>query len=211
MVKVLIVDDHAVVRAGLRSLIQSNENLTITGEASGGIEALELIKIQHPDVVVLDISMSDMDGIQVTKNIKMIDPDTRILILTVHEDAALLREAMKSGASGYILKHAAEKELLEAIRRILKGEMYVDPKMLPGLFSDDSDRSVSHQEFMEQLTEREVDILKLIVNGYTNRQIGEDLGISIRTVEGHRSNIYGKLGLHSRVELVRYARQHGMI
>lgn len=210
-ISILVVDDHAVVRAGLRTLIQSDPSLRIAGEAAGGLEAISLVEKLHPDVVVLDLSMPDMDGILVTKKLHAKYPDMRILILTVHEDEAMLREAIRSGASGYILKHAAEKELIEAIRRILGGEMYVDPKMLPSLFGDEQSLSLGPKDLIEPLTPREVDVLKLIVNGYTNRQIGQELGISVRTVEGHRANLYDKLGLHSRVELVRYAKQHGMI
>jgi len=210
-ISILVVDDHAVVRAGLRTLIQSDPSLRIAGEAAGGLEAISLVEKLCPDVVVLDLSMPDMDGILVTKELHAKYPDMRILILTVHEDEAMLREAIRSGASGYILKHAAEQELIEAIRRILGGEMYVDPKMLPSLFGDEQSLSLGPKDLIEPLTPREVDVLKLIVDGYTNRQIGQKLGISMRTVEGHRANLYDKLGLHSRVELVRYAKQHGMI
>lgn len=210
-ISILVVDDHAVVRAGLRALIQSDPSMRIAGEAAGGLEAISLVEKLRPDVLVLDLSMPDMDGILVTKELHEKYPAIRILILTVHEDEALLREAMKSGASGYILKYAAEKELIEAINRIISGGMYVDPKMLPSLFNEEQNLTRSPDDLVEPLTPRETGVLKLIVEGYTNRQIGVELGISVRTVEGHRANLYGKLGLRSRVELVRYAKQHGMI
>lgn len=210
-ISILVVDDHAVVRAGLRALIQSDPSMRIAGEAAGGLEAISLVEKLRPDVLVLDLSMPDMDGILVTKELHEKYPDIRILILTVHEDEALLREAMKSGASGYILKYAAEKELIEAINRIISGGMYVDPKMLPSLFNEEKNLTQAPDDLVEPLTPREIGVLKLIVEGYTNRQIGVELGISVRTVEGHRANLYGKLGLRSRVELVRYAKQHGMI
>jgi len=210
-INVLIADDHAVVRAGLRALIQSDPALNILAEASGGLEALGFVERHQPDVVVLDLSMPDMDGIMVTKELHQKYPDIRILILTVHEDEAMLREVMRSGASGYILKHAAEKELIEAIKRILAGDIYVDQKMLPSLIGQGPGRKTGPSNLVEPLTPREIDVLKLIVNGYTNRQIGEELGISVRTVEGHRANIYGKLGLRNRVELVRYAKAHGLM
>ena len=210
-ISILVADDHAVVRAGLRTLIQSDPSLHIAGEAAGGLEAISLVKKLRPDILVLDLSMPDMDGILVTKELHEKYPAVRILIRTVHEDKALLREVMRSGASGYILKHAAEKELIEAIKRIISGGMYVDPKMLPSLFSEEQNLTKSPDNLVEPLTPREIGVLKLIVEGYTNRQIGIELGISIRTVEGHRANLYGKLGLRSRVELVRYAKQHGMI
>ena len=210
-ISILVADDHAVVRAGLRALLQSDPSLHIAGEAAGGLEAISLVEKLQPDILVLDLSMPDMDGILVTKELHEKYPSIRILILTVHEDKALLREAIRSGASGYILKHAAEKELIEAIKRIFHGGMYVDPKMLPSLFSEEQNHTQSPDDLVEPLTPRETGVLRLIVEGYTNRQIGVELGISVRTVEGHRANLYGKLGLRSRVELVRYAKQHGMI
>ena len=210
-INILIVDDHAVVRAGLRAVIQSDPNLNIIAEATGGLEALSLIEKGQPDVIVLDLSMPDMDGIMVTKELHARYPEIRILILTVHEDEAMLREVMRSGASGYILKHAAENDLIEAIKLIMQGDIYVDQKMLPSLIGHETSSKTKPDISVEPLSPREVDILKLIVDGYTNRQMGDELGISIRTVEGHRANIYGKLGLHSRVELVRYAKEHGLM
>jgi len=164
----------------------------------------------HPDVLVLDISLPDLDGIAVVKKIKPRYPDLRILILTVHEDEALLREAIRAGASGYVLKRAAEAELVSAIRIVMRGDLYVDPAMLRSLLLEE--KSIrSELQPVEPLTPREIEVLKLIVQGYTNRQIAEKLCISVRTVEGHRANLCGKLGLRSRVELVRYAREHDLI
>jgi two-component system response regulator NreC len=211
MIKVLIADDHAIVRAGLRTLIESDPDLELVGEAAGGYEAIELIDKSKPDILVLDISMPDMDGIAVTKMLKSMSKDVRILILTIHEDKALLREAIKSGASGYILKNAAEKELISAIKIVMRGDMYIEPSMVIALVDNlrKSDKAV--KDSVEALTSRETEVLKLIVLGYTNRQVGEELNISVRTVEGHRSNLSDKLGLKSRVELVRYARNSGLI
>jgi two-component system response regulator NreC len=211
MIKVLIADDHAIVRAGLRTLIESDPALELVGEAAGGYEAIELIDKSKPDILVLDISMPDMDGIAVTKMLKSMSKDVRILILTIHEDKALLREAIKSGASGYILKNAAEKELISAIKIVMRGDMYIEPSMVIALVDNlrKSDKAV--KDSVEALTSRETEVLKLIVLGYTNRQVGEELNISVRTVEGHRSNLSDKLGLKSRVELVRYARNSGLI
>jgi len=211
MIKVLIADDHAIVRAGLRALIQFEPSLELVGEATGGYEAIELVGKTRPDILVLDLSMPDLDGIAVTRKLKSQLPDLCILILTVHEDEALLREAIKSGASGYILKRAAEAELISAIHIVMRGDLYVDPSMVRTLLDETDKTTSSVHESVESLTPRETEVLKLIVQGYTNRQIGEELSISIRTVEGHRANLSEKLGLHSRVELVRYAREHGLI
>lgn len=207
----MVVDDHAVVRAGLKSLLESDSSFHIIAEAAGGLEAINIAEKTKPDVIVLDLSMPDVDGIMVTKELHSKHPEIRILILTVHEDEAMLREVMQSGAFGYILKHAAEKELVEAIKKIYAGEIYVDQKMLPTLVGQKPKSILGSEDHVEALTPREIDVLKLIVNGYTNRQIGEELSISVRTVEGHRANIYGKLRLHSRVELVRFAKKHKMI
>jgi two-component system, NarL family, response regulator NreC len=211
VIKVLIADDHAIVRTGLRALINSDSDMKLVGEATGGYEAIDLIGRTQPDVLILDLSMPDLDGIEVTKRVKPQYPELRILILTIHEDEALLRAALKAGAGGYILKHAAEAELISAIHTILRGDLYVDPSLIRRLLTDEITITAARPKSTETLTPREMDVLKLIVQGYTNRQIGEELSISIRTVESHRANLSEKLGLHSRVELVRYARENGLI
>lgn len=211
MIKVLIADDHAIVRAGLRTLIEADPDLELVGEAAGGYEAIELIDKSKPDILVLDISMPDMDGIAVTKMLKPMGKDVRILILTIHEDKALIREAIKSGASGYILKNAAEQELISAIKIVMRGDMYIEPSMVIALVDNLRKSDEDVQKSVEALTSRETEVLKLLVLGYTNRQVGEELNISVRTVEGHRSNLSDKLGLKSRVEMVRYARNSGLI
>jgi two-component system response regulator NreC len=210
MPRVLITDDHAIVRAGLRTIVQSEPTLELVGEAAGGYEAVELVKQFKPDVLLLDLSMPDMDGLAVTKELKPLFPEMHILILTIHDDQALVREAIKAGASGYILKRAAESELVSAITVLMRGDMYVDPSLLRGLV-DDSESKTPPDNLAESLTPRELDVLGLIVQGYTNRQIGEELSISIRTVEGHRANLYDKLGAGSRADLVRFAREHHLI
>jgi two-component system response regulator NreC len=185
--------------------------MELVGEATGGYEAIELVKMNKPDVLLLDVSMPDLDGIAVVKQIIPTFPNLRILILTIHEDQALLREAIRAGASGYILKRAAESELISAINILMRGDMYIDPAMMRDLVDETVSPSRPHEENVESLTPRETEVLTYIVQGYTNRQIGEVLNISVRTVEGHRANLSGKLGLQSRVDLVRYAREHGLI
>ncbi len=211
MIRILIADDHAIVRAGLRALINSESTMELVGEADGGYETIDLVENAQPDVLVLDLSMPDLDGIAVTKKIKPRFPNLHILILTIHEDQALLREALKAGAAGYILKHAAEAELISAIHIILRGDLYVDPSMVRTLLEEQVAPTATRSKSTEALTPREIEVLKLIVQGCTNRQIGEELNISVRTAESHRANLSEKLGLHSRVELVRYAREHGLI
>jgi len=210
--RIMIADDHAIVRSGLKAIIKADPSLKLSGEATGGYEAIEMVNKTVPDILLLDISMPDLDGISVTKKLTAQYPDLKILILTIHEDNALLREAIKSGAAGYILKKAAEADLIAAIQLILSGDTYVDPSMVRELIVDQPDKgNKSSNTVVEQLTPREIEVLKLLVRGYTNRQIGEELTISVRTVEGHRANLSGKLGLKNRVELVRYARENGLI
>jgi two-component system response regulator NreC len=211
MPRVLIADDHAIVRTGLRTLLKAEPSMEFVGEATGGYEAIKMVGETKPDVLLLDISMPDLDGIAITKKIKPSFPEVRILILTIHEDKAMLREALRAGASGYVLKRAAESELISAINILMRGDMYVDPALMRELLDETVRSSRLLNEAVEPLTPRETEVLKYIVQGYTNRQIGEVLSISVRTVEGHRSNLSGKLGLQSRVDLVRYAREHGLI
>jgi two-component system response regulator NreC len=211
MISILIADDHAIVRTGLRALLRSEAGLQLVGEATGGYEAIELVGKTRPDILILDLSMPDLDGIAVTRQLKPEYPDLLILILTVHGDEAMLREAIRAGASGYIVKHAAEAELIAAIETIRRGDLYVDPAMLRVLLVESPKPRTEQPASPDPLTPRETDVLKLIVQGYTNRQVGEELGISVRTVEGHRANLLEKLGLRTRVELVRYARDRGLI
>jgi two-component system, NarL family, response regulator NreC len=209
--RVLIADDHAIVRAGLRALVKSEADLELVGEASDGEEALQLAESLHPDILVLDLSLPDLDGIQVTKQVQARLPGVRVLILTVHDDEALVREAVRAGAAGYIIKQAAEAELISAIRTIQIGDVYVPPKMLRALLSEPPKASAPGPRPEELLTPRELDVLDRIVQGYTNRQVAEELKLSVRTVEGYRANLTEKLGLRNRADLVRYAREHGLL
>lgn len=210
MISVVIADDHAIVRGGLRALIHDDPQLELVGEASGGTEAIELVSQLRPDILVLDLSMPDIDGITVARRIKAGGYETRILILTVHEDEGLLREAIRAGASGYVLKRAAENELVSAIHTVQQGKLYVDPVLMMSMLGEPAEKTASPRSDIP-LTGRELEVLKYIAQGYTNKQISEELMISTRTVESHRANLLEKLDLHSRVELVRYAKQRGII
>ncbi len=209
--RVLIADDHAIVRAGLRAVLKGEPGMELVGEASGGEEALALVETLRPDILVLDLSMPDLDGIQVTRRVQSNAPSVRVLILTVHEDEALLREAIRAGAAGYILKHAAEAELISAIHTVQMGEIYIHPKLVRSLLVEPEKQIPPGPQPETLLTPRELDVLGLIVQGYTNRQIAEELKLSVRTVEGYRANMTEKLELHSRAELVRYAREHKLL
>jgi two-component system response regulator NreC len=214
-IRVLIADDHAVVRTGLRALIDRAPDMQTIGEAINGEEALHLASELCPDVVLLDISMPGPGGIEATKQLKEALPAVHVLILTVHKDEKLLQEAIKAGASGYITKNALEPELINAIRAVWRGDLYVHPTMtralLRGLASTDGPSSPAGEEQVDPLTPREIEVLRLIAQGYTNRQAADEMGISVRTIETHRANIMGKLNTSGRVELVRYAMEHGLL
>jgi DNA-binding NarL/FixJ family response regulator len=159
----------------------------------------------------MDLSMPNMGGIEATRQLSQCEPNVRILILTVHEDEGLLKEAIRTGAAGYIVKRAAQEDLIHAIRVVARGDLYIHPTMTRSLFNDPPASVPSKVSDGETLTLREIEVLQLLAKGYTNRQIAEQLSLSPRTVEGHRANISGKLGLHSRVELVEYAEKHGLL
>lgn len=210
-INILIADDHGVLRAGLRALLNAEADFHVVDEAADGAETLRLAHQLSPDIVLLDVSMPGLSGIQVTRRLKEILPNIRILILTVHEDESLLREAIQAGASGYIVKRAVESELIDAIRAIWQGNLYVHPAMTHALLKDLTPAPTAKKAPLEPLTPREIEVIGLIAQGYTNRQIAASLNLSIRTVESHRAHITGKLGLRSRLELVRYAQEHGLL
>jgi two-component system response regulator NreC len=213
-ITVLLADDHGVLRAGLRMLLENQPEMTVIGEAGDGITALRLTQELSPDVLLLDISMPGMDGLQALLAIRVAAPDCRVLLLTMHEEEAILRQALQAGAAGYVLKKSAETELLSAIRAVARSEAFVDPGMTKvmiecylGLPPD----SAAARFEAESLTPREVEVLQLVAAGYTNREVAEKLVISVKTVETHKAHITGRLGVKSRVEWLRYARANGLL
>lgn len=210
-IRILIADDHGILRAGLRALLNAEPDMEVVGEAADSYETLQQAAALRPDITLLDISMPGLGGIEVTRQLKKALPDVRVLILTVHEDESLLREAIRAGAAGYIIKRAVESELIDAIRAVWHGGVYIHPTMTRALLKEVVPASPTEERPSMPLTPRETEVLRLIAEGYTNRQVAEALAISVRTVESHRANIMGKLGLRTRVELVRYAREHGLL
>ncbi len=209
-IRILVVDDHGVLRAGMVALLNQELDMEPVGEAESANEAIRLANDLCPDVILMDISLPDMSGIEAVKTIKRLLPEINIIMLTVHEDISLLQESIRAGASGYVLKRAVKTELINAIQAALRGEMYIHPAMTRLLLVEPSDSSLENTP-VEPLSPREQEVLGLIIQGYTNHQAAELLNISVRTVEYHRSNIMGKLNLSSRVELIRYAKERGLM
>lgn len=210
--RLLLVDDHEVVRSGLHMLLQNEPDVEIVGEVATAEEALELVADRKPDVVVMDIGLPGMSGIEAAQTILELQPSTAIVALTIHEDEEYFFKMLDAGASGYVPKRAAPEELLKAIRAAASGEVYLYPSLAKLLVQDYLTESAgSDQQELGDLTPREMEVLELVAEGMTNREMGQELTISPKTVARHRENIMRKLNLHSRTELVRYAIRKGVI
>ncbi len=210
-IRVIIADDHEIVRRGIRLLLEEADDIEVIGEAENGAEAISLVEQLGPDLVVMDISMPDVSGIEATRTIKRTHPDVEVVGLTMHAEERYFYELLKAGAAGYVIKGGAPHELLTAIRAAAQGDAYVHPTLARRLIKDYVDRADSESTAASALTEREREVLQLIVDGLTSRAIAERLIISANTVERHRSNIMAKLDLHNKAELVRYAIRRGLV
>lgn len=212
-IRLLLVDDHPVVRTGLRMLLQAEPDMVIVGEADTGATGVEKARDLSPDVVLMDITMPDMNGIEATRNIKRVAPQTAVLALTMHEDKSYFFEMLNAGASGYVPKRAAPDELVSAIRTVDRGEVFLYPSLAKTLVQDYlvKGKLPGQAGTTEPLTSREHEVLALIGEGLHNRDIAERLIISVKTVGRHRENIMRKLNLHDRVDLVKYAIEKGLI
>lgn len=216
-IRVLIADDHAVLRAGLNMLLNAEPGIEVVGEASDGDESVAQAAKLLPDVLLLDITMPGLGGIDVIRAIKAKSLPVAILVLTMHEDEGHLREALKAGAQGYIPKKAAETELISAIKAVYRGEIFLHPSVSKHLVAEAiHGSSVESREKQpagshEQLSQREQEVLRLVVRGYTNQQVANQLFLSVKTVETYKARIMEKLDIHSRAELVRYALRSGLL
>ncbi len=212
-IRVILVDDHAVVRKGIREFLEEEPDLTVVAEAADGNHALALVREHMPDVVVLDIQMPGPNGIEVTCRLREADHQPAILILTAYDDDPYIMAGIEAGANGYVLKSAAPEEIVRAVRAVYEGQSAVDPVVASKLmaFLARQQKQVAPPSGPEQLTERELEVLALVARGLTNRAIGHQLGISDRTVQGHLANIFGKLEVSSRTEAVVTAVKLGWI
>jgi DNA-binding NarL/FixJ family response regulator len=223
--RVLLADDHAVLRAGLRLLIEVQADMTCVGEAGDGVELLAQVERLQPDLVLLDLSMPRLSGLAALPDIRRKAPSARILVLTMHADDEYLRQCLKGGAVGFVLKQAADQELLLAIRAVMRGEVYIHPAMTRGLLGDLIDRSrdlsglgrpfdklrASSDRSEDTLSDREAEVIKQVARGHTNQEIADRLSLSVKTVETYRARAMEKLGLPTRAALVRYAVERGWL
>ena len=215
-IRLLVVDDHPVVRAGLRTLLSAQDDIDVVGEAEDGRAAIELAAELEPDVVVMDITMKGMGGLEATLKITKRLPNIKVLVLTMHENEEYLRQLLEAGATGYVLKQAVDTELVVAIRAVQRGEVFLYSSFSRFLLgdlaqNDEADRLPSKVDSYERLSQREREVLRLVALGHTNQEIADQLYLSIKTVETYRARVMNKLNLKSRSALVRYALQRGLL
>ncbi len=212
-IRILLADDHTILRAGLRMMLNAQPDFEVVGEAQDGRQAIQEAQKLQPDVILMDITMPDMNGIEATRQIKKLLPETKVLVLTMHEHDEYVFQALRAGASGYMLKEAADTDLISALRVIQNGQFYLSPTAQSVMVGDylQRVRTGEEKDSYSSLTEREREILKLVAEGYTNNQIAERLIISPKTVDTHRTHVMDKLNLHSRAELVKYAMRRGLL
>jgi DNA-binding NarL/FixJ family response regulator len=207
-IRILLADDHVMVRQGFKMILAAQADMEIVGEADNGRQAVELAEQLHPDVVVMDVAMPDLNGIEATRRLAASSPRTRVLALSMYKDSVYVREILRAGARGYLLKDAFDRDLLSAVRAVASGDGYLSPAVSDAVLSDYR-RHVSDP--LDLLSTREREILQLIAEGKTNKEIATALKLSVYTVDAHRGRIMEKLNLHSVGELVRFALRHGLI
>ncbi len=212
-IRILLADDHAILRAGVRMLLESQPDMEVIGEAADGRETIDKVRELHPDLVVMDIAMPDIGGLEATERIRSECPDVRILALTMHEDERYFFQALHAGASGYMAKGAPPEDFISAVRSVAQGQAYIYPSLTRKLLDEyvGRDKAAAENETHDQLTERECEVLRLIAEGQTGKEIARLLKISVHTVERHRQNLMAKLDLHNRSALIKYAIRKGLI
>jgi DNA-binding NarL/FixJ family response regulator len=209
--RILIADDHAIVRSGLKRVLDAKPDMEVVAEAENGADAVEKTLAEDVHLAILDVSMPRMTGIQAAAELHKRKPELKILMLSMHDSEQFLFESLKAGASGYVLKSDADQDIVEAVRRTMRGQSFLYPSAVSTLVKDFVDRGRPEEEQFDILTPRELQVLKLIAEAYTSKEIAQELVISVKTVERHRQNILDKLGMSDRVELTRYAIRRGLI
>ena len=209
--RILLADDHAMVRRGLRMVLDAEPDLHVVAETGDGADAVARALQDDVDLAILDITMPRMTGLQATRELHLRRPKLRILILSMHENEQYLYEALKAGASGYVVKKLADRDLVEACRAVMRGEPFLYPAEITSVIRDHLSNALEGEQLRDPLTPRETEVIKLVAESYSNRQIAEALVISEKTVERHRANILEKLGMHDRVQLTRYAIRRGLL
>jgi two-component system response regulator NreC len=207
-IRVLLADDHTMVRQGFRLILTSQDDIEVVGETGNGRECVELARTLRPDVVVMDVTMPELNGIEATRRIREISPYMRVLALSVHRDSVYVREMIRAGAEGYLLKESADTDLLDAVRLVAAGHSYLSPEVSGAILQDYRKHATNP---LDLLSAREREVLQLAAEGKTNKEIAAMLNLSVHTVDGHRSRIMDKLNLHSIGELVRFAVRNGLI
>ena len=212
-IRILVTDDHAVMRAGLTALLNAEADLTVVGEAADGSECLRVAQALEPDVILLDINMPGVNGLDALPLLRQTAPKSRVLVLTMHDDVTYLRQVLRAGGAGYVLKQAADKELLSAIRTVHSGGTFLHPAHAQALLTDPAPAAPpsNGSNALQQLSEREQETLRLIALGYSNKEIAEKLFLSVKTVETYKARIMEKLELTTRAALVRFALQHKLL
>lgn len=206
--RILLAEDHRMVRQGFRLILQAQEDMEVIGETGNGREAVELAKSLKPDVVVMDVTMPELNGIEATRRIREAEPFVRVLALSVHRDSVYVRETVRAGAEGYILKESADSELIAAVRAVAKGNSYLSPEIAGAVLKDYRKHATNP---LDLLSSREREVLQLIAEGKTSKEMATSLNLSVYTVDGHRTRIMEKLGLHTVGELVRFAVRNGIV
>ena len=207
-IRILLADDHSVVRHGFRRILDAQEDMEVVGEVSNGREAVEQAGVLQPDVIIMDVTMPELNGIEATRRIAEIVPRARVLALSMHRDSVYVREILRAGARGYLLKDSSEADLIAAVRAVSQGDGYLSPAVSEAVLSDYR-KHVTNP--IDMLTSREREVLQLVAEGKTNKEIATGLNLSVYTVEAHRGKIMEKLNLHSASEMVRFAIRNGLI
>ncbi len=210
-IKVLLAEDHTIVRQGLRSLLDGETEIEVVGEAEDGRQAIEQAQRLLPDVVLMDITMPILNGLEATRQIKKLFPQVKVLVLTVHSTEEYIFQILRAGASGYVVKQAAVSELVQAIQAVYRGDSFLSSSISRRVVEEYGRRAEAMEDKYETLTDREREVLQLVAEGRTNREIAQRLHVTVKTVEAHRAHVTDKLGLHSTAELTKYALRKGMV